>query len=200
MPEWIVPPEKYLSPGDISKLLETCQKATDNAKLKGIQGPFRDNLIIRLALGTGLRVYEIANLKVDDLYLENGENVLIVEDKEGNWKRVVQFSSRLGAMILEYLKFREKDSTYLFPSQHRDRFSILGIQQLVNKWITRSGISSHHSIMSLRHTHAIRLYKASGHNIELVQKQLGHRIVLQSKINISTVDLELSAALEKMGL
>lgn len=200
MPEWIVPPEKYLSPGEISKLLDTCKKAADDAKLKGIQGPVRDNLIIRLVLGTGLRVGEIANLKVDDLYLEDGVNALIVEDKEGIWKRIVQFSSNLGLMIHEYLKYRDKDSSYLFPSQHRDRFSPLGIQQLVNKWITRSGIASHHRIASLRHTHAVNLYKASGQNIRLVQKQLGHRVVLLTNIESTKLDSDLAAALEKMRL
>ena len=59
-------------------------------------------MIIEQALGTGLRVTELANLKVKDLYLKKGQNALQVRNGKGGKDRVVQFSSKLKKMLLEY--------------------------------------------------------------------------------------------------
>ena len=67
---WIITPDKYLTKDDTKRLRNTCHEAAIIAKSKGTQAPVRDALIIDLALGSGIRVSEMANLKVEDLYLK----------------------------------------------------------------------------------------------------------------------------------
>ena len=80
---WIITPDKYLTPEETKQLRKTCQEAATIAKSKGIQAPVRDALIIELALGSGLRVSEMANLKVEDLYLKKGQGALHVKNGKG---------------------------------------------------------------------------------------------------------------------
>ena len=182
MANWIVSPEKYLSPDDVKAIRRTCRDAALLAGSKGNQAPVRDAAIIELALGTGLRVSELSKLKVADLYLKKGQNALHVRNGKGGKDRVVQFSAGLRATLLEYLQYRACDSEYLFPSERSEKITTSGIQQLFKKWVRKSGLSAHYSIHALRHTYAVRLYKASGFNLRLVQKQLGHSSVRRQSI------------------
>ena len=144
------------------------------AKSRGIQAPVRDALIIELALGTGLRVSEMSNLKVEDLYLKRGQGSIHVKNGKGGKNRVVDIGSNLKKQILEFLDYRNMNSPYLFPSERGEKMTRSGIQQIFKKWAKKAKIPSHYSIHSLRHTYATNLYKASGYNLRLVQKQLGH--------------------------
>ena len=87
MPNWIVSPEKYLTPEDVKALRNTCQDAATIARSKGNHAPARDAAIIELALGSGLRVSELSNLKVEDLYLKKGQNSLQVRNGKGGKDR-----------------------------------------------------------------------------------------------------------------
>lgn len=78
MSNWIITPDKYLSSDEIRQLKRTIAEIAVLGKSKGNQAPVRDVLIISLALNTGLRVSEISNLKVVDVYLKRGQNSLIV--------------------------------------------------------------------------------------------------------------------------
>ncbi len=200
MPNWIISPEKYLTPDETKQLRKTCQNAALLAKSKGIQAPVRDALIIELALGTGLRVSELSNLKIDDLYLKKGQNSLFVKNGKGGKDRVVQFSANLKHQVLTYLNYRQSDSLFLFPSKQGDRITASGIQQVFKKWAVKSGLASHYSIHSLRHTYAVRLYKASSYNLRLVQKQLGHSSVSTTQVYADVMDVDVDQAMVNLDL
>jgi hypothetical protein len=61
MSKWIVTPDKYLTEEEVKKLRKVCEEASIIAKSKGNQIAIRNRLIIEVALGTGLRVSELAN-------------------------------------------------------------------------------------------------------------------------------------------
>ena len=75
-----------------------------------------------------------------------------------------------------------------------------GIQQVFKKWSRKAGLPSHYSIHSLRHTYAVRLYKASGYNLRLVQKQLGHSSVLTTQVYADVMDEDVDQAMENLDL
>ena len=108
------------------------------AKLKGIQAPVRDALIIELALGSGLRVSEMANLKVEDLYLKKGQGSIHVKKGKGGKDRVVDIGSNLKKQIIEFLDYRTIYSSYLFPSERGEKMTRSGIQQVFKKWAKKS--------------------------------------------------------------
>ncbi len=61
-----------------------------------------------------------------------------------------------------------------------------------------AGIDSHHSIHSCRHTYATNLYKASGYNLRMVQKQLGHSSITTTSVYSDVINKDLDQALENM--
>ncbi len=61
-----------------------------------------------------------------------------------------------------------------------------------------AGIDSHHSIHSCRHTYATSLYKASGYNLRMVQKQLGHSNITTTSVYSDVINQDLDDALENM--
>ena len=200
MSQWLISPEKYLTPDETKHLRKTCQNAALLAKAKGIQAPVRDALIIEIALGTGLRVSEISNLKIEDLYLKKGQNSLLVKNGKGGKDRVVQFSAKLKEQILEYLDYRQSNSLYLLPSKHGDQITASGIQQVFKKWASKASLDPHYSIHSLRHTYAVRLYKASSYNLRLVQKQLGHSSVSTTQVYADVLDVDVDQAMVNLDL
>ncbi len=200
MSNWIISPDKYLSSEETRRLRKICQEAALAARAKGVQASVRDHLIIELALGTGLRVSELSNLKVQDLDLRKGQNALHVRNGKGGKDRVVQFSAKLKDKIHEYLNYRLSNSLSLFPSKHGEQITASGIQQVFKKWAAKAGLPSHYSIHSLRHTYAVRLYKASGYNLRLVQKQLGHSSVATTQVYADVLDADVDQALENLDL
>ncbi len=61
-----------------------------------------------------------------------------------------------------------------------------------------AGIDSHHSIHSCRHTYATNLYKVSGYNLRMVQKQLGHSSITTTSVYSDVINQDLEDAIENM--
>jgi integrase len=68
---WVLDPGKFLSREEVNSLLETARKRAETALAKGHKVAVRDYFIVDLALSTGLRVAEIANLKCKDIFLRD---------------------------------------------------------------------------------------------------------------------------------
>lgn len=197
---WIITPDKYLTLEETKQLRKTCNEAATISKSKGIQAPVRDALIIEFALGSGLRVSEMAHLKVEDLYLKRGQGAIHVKNGKGGKDRVVDIGSNLKKQILVFLDYRTKDSPYLFPSERGEKMSRSGIQQVFKKWAKEAVLPSHYSIHSLRHTYATNLYKASGYNLRLVQKQLGHSSPSVTQVYADVINTDVVEALKNLEL
>jgi len=118
--QWFLTFDKLMTADEVKALRKTLEAAVIIAKSKAHQGPVRDQCIIELALGTGLRVSELAALKIEDIDLKRGGNFLIVRHGKGDKLRQVKFSAGLKTLIQEYLDYRTSDSEYLFPSERQD--------------------------------------------------------------------------------
>ena len=198
MSNWLITPDKYLTSDEVKKLKTVCQNAAIIAKSKGNQIPVRDRLIIETALGTGLRVSELANLKIEDIHLKKGQSSLVVRDGKGGRNRVVAFNHFLKSEILKYLEYRNSDSPYLFYSERGEKMTRYGISKVFKKMSKKAGLPTHYSIHSLRHTYATILYKASGYNLRLVQKQLGHSSITTTTAYSDVLSKDLEDALENL--
>ena len=198
MATWVVSPEKFLTSDEVNKLRRVVGDAATLARARGTQAAVRDQLIIELALGTGLRVSELASLKVEDLFLKKGQNSLYVRRGKGGKDRVVQFSAGLKNLIRDYLDYRKTDSHYVFPSQRNPRMTPSAIQQTFKRWAAKAGLPKRYSIHCLRHTYATRLHKASGYNLRLVQKQLGHSSISTTQVYADVLDEDVTKALANL--
>ena len=72
------------------------------------------------------------------------------------------------------------------------------IEKAFKRVAARAGLSEHFSIHSLRHTYACQLYKASGYNLRLVQKQLGHSKSQTTEVYADVMMPEIKEALDRM--
>jgi len=198
MPQWTITPDKYLTADEVKQLRKTCQEAALIAKSKGNQAPVRDATIIELALGTGLRVSELANLRIAYLFLKKGQNSLLVKNGKGGKDRVVVFNVRLKNQIREYLDYRISNSQYLFPSERGEQMTTSAIQKVFKKLARKAGLPARYSIHSARHTHATELYKASGYNLRLVQQQLGHSSPTITSVYSAVLNKDLENAVENL--
>ncbi|MBT5530838.1 MAG: tyrosine-type recombinase/integrase [Cytophagia bacterium] len=169
------------------------------ARSRGNQINVRNHLIIEVALGTGLRVSELSNLKIEDLHLGKGQNTLIVRNGKGGKDRVIGFNSKLKSLILEYIDYRVSCSPFMFHSERGEKMTRFGIGRVFKMIAEKTGVvAPHHSIHSLRHTYATNLYKASGYNLRLVQKQLGHSSITTTSVYSDVINKDLDQALENM--
>ena len=134
MSQWIITPDKFLSTQETRSLRSQASNQAILARTKGTQNPVRNHLIIELALGTGLRVSEIACLKIKDLHLGKGQNSLIVRNGKGGKDRVVSFNSTLKKLISDYLDYRTSKSPYLFHSERAEQMTRFGIGRVFNDW------------------------------------------------------------------
>jgi integrase/recombinase XerD len=195
--QWLMSFSKLMSEDETTALRKTLEAAVIIAKSKAHQGPVRDQCIIELALGTGLRVSEIGQLKLEDIDLKRGGNSLIVRHGKGDKQRLVKFSSKLKTVILEYLEYRDKDTEFLFPSERQDYMSSNAIQKVFKKWARRAGLPSRFSIHSCRHFYATALLKVS-RNLRLTQMQLGHSNPQTTTVYAQVLDEEVTEAVEKL--
>lgn len=195
--KWILTFDKFMSDDEVKALRKTLEAAVIIAKSKSHQGPVRDQCIIEIAFGAGLRVSEISQLKLEDIDLKRGGNSLIVRHGKGDRQRVVKFSSKLKTMILEYIEYRDNHTEYLFPSERQDYMSSNGIQKVFKKWAKKAGLPSRYSIHSCRHYYATALLKVS-RNLRLVQMQCGHANPQTTTVYAQVLDEEIDEAVEKL--
>jgi len=73
------------------------------------------------------------------------------------------------------------------------------IQKVFKKWAKQAGLPEHYSIQSCRHTYSVRLYKSSGYNLRLVQKQIGHSNISTTTVYANAIDEDVEPAVEQLG-
>lgn len=104
---WVLDPGKFLSQEEVNRLLETARKRAEVAITHGKKVAVRDYFIVDLALSTGLRVAEIADLKCKDIFLRENFCALLVRNGKGGKKRLVRFNGAFKRRYEEYLRWKE---------------------------------------------------------------------------------------------
>ena len=142
----------------------------------------RDDALIELLYSTGLRVSEVANLKIGDINFEKSEIKIL---GKGNKQRVVIFNNKSKEKIIKYLKNDKRlislKTEALFQNKFKQSLSPRSIQRLLKKYLNFSGINSKYSTHTLRHTFATHLLEG-GADIKVIQQLLGHSSPETTKI------------------
>jgi site-specific recombinase XerD len=202
---WVLDPGKFLSREEVKRLIETAIERAMLAKAKGNKVAVRDFFIVNLALSTGLRVKEIADLKCGDIFLRDGMCALLVRKGKGGRKRLVRFNGSLKCHYTEYIKWKQavgepvEPSAPLFLSSNTsNHMTTRAIEKAFKRTAARAGLPYHYSIHCLRHTYACELYRASGYNLRLVQKQLGHANIGTTQVYADVVEPDMKRALARL--
>lgn len=153
---------------------------------------YRNQLMIRLILDSGLRLSELINLKLSNINIE--ENMLFVRGK-GNKDRFTFYTNETKEMLIYYLenirnKLINENTEIVFLSKQGLPINKRTFEKMLLKIKLRdSSISLHPHL--LRHTFATRLLE-EGADLKMVQELLGHESLSTTQIytNISDTKLQ----------
>ena len=187
----------YLTPQEVKVLLKAV------ASRKGATAQ-RDLIMLKLFLGTGIRLAELVGLDIADVRLDDKK--LRLQRVKGGHSQERFLNTDLRRALRKYIRGRKKvpaDTDALFLSNRNTRISTRQVQERMKLWLAWAGLdgstplTTGHKITvhSLRHTHATMLY-ARTHNLLLVSKALGHAQVSTTQIYAHIADDELEEALE----
>jgi Site-specific recombinase XerD len=164
--------EKYMSKDEVKQLrtITEGQSILDlkKGRVKGVIAW----MLVDLALSTGLRVLELAAIKIEDVDFKRGSLKVIRVKKRNRKVESLAIGKDLVKHLKEYIDWTGRIKGPLFEGQ-RGTLSRAGLQQVWKAVIKRAGLPSEISIHCARHTLAVHLLKKTG-NLRQVQKQLGH--------------------------
>lgn len=132
----------------------------------------RDAALITFVLDTGVRVSEVASLRIGDVDFENA--VCRVVGK-GSKERRVPVGRLARRELRRYLARRRRPpgDAPLFMAEHGEPLTRWGIQKLVHRVAQRAGLQTRCSPHVLRHTFA-RAFLTNGGDVFALQRILGH--------------------------
>ncbi|MFG6390691.1 MAG: tyrosine recombinase XerD [Candidatus Amulumruptor sp.] len=144
----------------------------------------RNRAIMETLYGCGLRVSELINLQMGDIYAD--EHYLVVQGK-GDKQRIVPMSDRSIEEIRAYLPEREMlrispaDRHILFLNRRGRQLTRFMIYHIVRDLAVAAGIRRDISPHTLRHSFATHLLEG-GANLRAIQQMLGHESIATTEI------------------
>ncbi len=164
----------------------SCEEVTRLLKAPNYHrvGGIRDKAILELMYATGLRVSEVANLKMADINLEIG--FLKCKGKASK-ERIVP----LGRMAVKFLKRYIEEarpkllgrnvSSNIFLAQGGRSLSRQSVWKMIKRMVKKAGIRKKVSPHTLRHSFATHLLER-GASLRSVQELLGHTSITTTQI------------------
>ena len=160
--------------------------------------------LVELGLMSGLRVGEMAALRVGDVYVDGGRCSVFVRNGKCGKRRVVLMPEEFKKVFRRYMRWKERwgepvgDRAELFWSVRRGGgMTTRALQKMFERVAKAAGLEKF-SVHSLRHTYATHLLRASGWNLRLVQRQLGHSSVAVTEAYLGVCDPDTRTALQAL--
>lgn len=146
---------------------------------------YRNNVIIEVLYGCGLRVSELVNLKLSNIYVED-QSLLVIG--KGDKERWVPINERALEMMLNYihtirshLNIKPREKNYVFINRLGTRLSRNYVFMFLKQAVKDAGLNKHVSPHSLRHSFATELVE-NGADLRSVQEMLGHESISTTEI------------------
>lgn len=128
--------------------------------------------ILMLTYSSGLRVGELVNLKVSDIF--RGSMRLKVRDAKGGRDRFTLLSEICLNQLEQYWKIYRPDNWLFYGRIPGTQMSIRAVQHAYQRAKNKAGITKQCGIHTLRHSFATHMIE-TGSGIFQLQKFLGHR-------------------------
>ncbi|MBP3619596.1 MAG: tyrosine-type recombinase/integrase [Clostridia bacterium] len=148
----------------------------------------RDNAIVTLFLGTGIRISELVGLNVEDF--DFSQNAFKITRKGGN-QAILYFSDEVAEALDDWLAKRNtldlpEDEHAMFISLQNRRICVRAVENLVKKFAKESAPLKKISPHKLRSTFGTNLYRETK-DIYIVADVLGHKDVNTTKRHYAAI-------------
>lgn len=144
----------------------------------------RNKAIIETLYSCGLRVSELTDLLLSNIYFEDGYLVVI---GKGNKQRLVPLSPQAEQNIMKWLPLRSKlniqkgHEDFLFLNRRGKKLTRVMVFTIIKELVALAGITKNVSPHTFRHSFATHLLEG-GANLRAIQEMLGHKSVLTTEI------------------
>ncbi len=140
------------------------------------RGDLRIFAVIELLLQTGIRIGELAQLKVEDLNLDSESTVLHVPAGEGTVERDIPLNRPAVEAVKKYLEIRPKTpNRALFVTKTGRPLLVRNIRTAIDRYFRMGGIKGA-KVNDLRHTWVAH-HLSTGTSLTLISKLAGHKRV-----------------------
>lgn len=179
--EWEITPEKFLNKDELTALLARAQELKELGVARNRAQLIRDWIIINTFIFTGLRRFEVCNLKCVDFRIFGGHSHLIVQSGKGGKTRHVHLPKGYKQDVRWYLHWKAErgeitdSEAHFIRTERSPKYFPSGIYKRWKKYCPQ------HRLHDARHTNATVLFEAT-RNLRLVQKQLGHSSLTTTQV------------------
>lgn len=155
----------------------------DSVDLSQPEGP-RNRAILEVLYSCGLRVSELINLRLSDIFINDG---FVRVTGKGDKQRLVPLGEPASESILNYLEIRSlmpiavKHADFLFLNRRGHKLTREMIFHIVRKQTLSAGIEKEVSPHTFRHSFATHMVE-NGADLRVVQEMLGHSSILTTEI------------------
>lgn len=175
---------KVLTKEELSAFFNAC----DNLKYK---------MIFMLIYGSGLRIGEVANLRIEDI--DSKKMRIFVRDGKGRKQRYTILPKKSLEMLREYYK-QEKPKHkegYLFLNREGNQIKVERMRVYFRRYRRKAKINEKFVVHSLRHSFATNLIE-NGATLLQVKELLGHRNIRSTMeyVHVANIDLGLDSPLD----
>ena len=160
--------------------IDTIISTVDMSKKEGQ----RNRAILETLYSCGLRVSELCNLKLSELYFDEG---FIKVEGKGSKQRLVPISPRAIKEIKYWLldrnlgKIKKGFEDYVFLARWGNSISRIMVFHLIKGLAEKAGITKNISPHTFRHSFATHLLEG-GANLRAIQCMLGHESIATTEI------------------
>lgn len=166
-----------LSPTEVNDLIV----AIDLSKPSGT----RNRAMLETLYGCGLRVSELINLQISNLYFNQG---FVKVSGKGNKERLVPVSGEAIKQINIYMKtirvqlnIKKENTDFLFLNNRGTRLSRVMVFMIIKELAEKIGLKKNISPHTFRHSFATHLIEG-GADLRAVQEMLGHESITTTEI------------------
>ena len=161
---------------EIDKLIGSIDRSTREGQ--------RNCAILETLYSCGLRVSELCNLKLSDLYLNEG---FIKVEGKGSKQRLVPISPRAITELKNYFIYRNQNlikpeyEDFVFISRFGKNISRIMVFHIIKELASQIGLKKDISPHTFRHSFATHLLEG-GANLRAIQCMLGHESIGTTEI------------------
>ena len=145
----------------------------------------RNRAIVEVLYGCGIRVSELVNMKISNLFFEEGFIKVI---GKGDKERMVPIGATAQKMVTLYMEgarlhqpIKKGEEDFLFLNRRGSHLTREMIFVLVKRWAEKAGIQKSISPHTFRHSFATHLIEG-GADLRAVQELLGHESITTTEI------------------